>query len=1006
MKTPAHHPGSQEIPDDTQDGVPGVNELAAEKMETKYWRSLQEIETGGSSTSVPEFSSGAQDWWDGVSRRNFLKMAAASVALGGLSACTRQPLQQILPYVKQPPEWTPGEPLFYATCMTLGGYALGILVKNREGHPIKIDGNPEHPATLGGSNIWMQAAVLDLYDPDRSQSYLHKGEPTSWERVLATVAALAGDMRSNHGEGLRILTETVTSPTLTAQIGEILKTYPGARWHQYESVNRDNVLEGTKLAFGGPLDVHYDFEKAKTILSLDGDFLYAHPAALRYARQFSKTRRAVEGTRELSRLFVAESSPSLTGSVADHRLRIKSGKIERWLENLAVEFGYGANRKSSSDRADTFFTTAVAELKRTSGASAIVVGENQPARVHSIAAWLNEALGNVGRTVWFSESAQSDTRNQIESLRVLVEDMKEGKVTTLIIAGGNPVYGAPTDFNFAAALGSVRQVIHCGLHVDETASQSGWHIPAAHFLESWGDARAHDGTVTIQQPLIAPMYGGKTMHEIFAVLLHPEVPKSDYEVVREYWRESGGWTDFERKWRRALHDGLVAGTAALPKTVKTKPVEPLTVDEAEKTESLELTVRPDPSIWDGRFANNGWLQECPRPLSKLTWDNAALISPLTARRHELKNGDVVEVTAKTTTLRVPVWIQPGQADNSILLHLGAGRERSGRVGTGIGFNAGQVRHSENFWHIDSVALHKTGHRHELVTTQTHHQLGSPERQIYREATLRQFLQKPNSIRESVEVPAVNQTLYNPEEYGWPGYKWGMSIDLGTCIGCNACLVACEAENNIPVVGKDEVKRNREMFWIRVDTYFSGEPEDPEFNHMPVACMQCEHAPCELVCPVEATVHDHEGLNLQVYNRCVGTRFCSNNCPYKVRRFNFYQYADYKTPSKWAMQNPEVTVRWRGVMEKCTYCVQRISRGRIDAEKENRPIKDGEVRTACQQACPAEAIVFGNLNDQSSEVAKRKKSPLDYSMLGKLNTRPRTTYLARIRNPVESATNPA
>jgi len=613
---------------------------------------------------------------------------------------------------------------------------------------------------------------------------------------------------------------------------------------------------------------------------------------------------------------------------------------------------------------------------------------------------LNDRLGNVGQSVFFSASAEANPISQIQSLRELVDEMKQGAVRSLFILGGNPAYNAPADFEFSRYLAKIPRSIHLGPHQDETSALCTWHIPQAHYLESWGDARAFDGTVSIIQPLIAPLCRGKTSHELLGAMMQQQPIRSDYEIVREFWRRKNLWPDFEKGWRKALHDGLIADTQLPAKKVRLRDFPFLSQRERQIPQSLELTFRPDPSLWDGCFANNGWLQECPRPANKLTWDNAACLSPALAQKHGIVTDDVIEISFENQTLRAPVWVMPGQAENTITLPLGYGRDRAGRVGTGVGFNAYTLRRSDSPWSASGIRISKTSHRYHLVSTQLQHAIESPERQVYRAGTLQEFLAKPDFVKDSVESPKQTETLYEPKEYPYAGYKWGMAIDLTTCIGCNACLVACEVENNIPVVGRDQINRRRDMFWIRVDTYYKGTADNPEFNHQPVPCMHCEHAPCELVCPVAATVHDHEGLNLQVYNRCVGTRFCSNNCPYKVRRFNFYQYTKYHEPSLAPMYNPEVTVRWRGVMEKCTYCVQRINAVRINAEKENRPIRANEIQTACQQACPAEAIVFGDINNPESKVAQLKQHPLDYPMLGQLNTRPRTTYLAKVRNPSE------
>jgi MoCo/4Fe-4S cofactor protein with predicted Tat translocation signal len=1002
-----------------------------------YWRSLEELaETKEFKDMMHrEFPAGASEWWDGLSRRNFLKMAAATLALSGLTACTKQPTREIYPYVKQPAELVLGEPLYYATSMLLGGYATGVLAKSREGHPIKVDGNPEHPSSLGGSSIWMQTSILDLYDPDRSQAVTHNGEISTWALFLADLNNLLQEQAAKKGAGLRFLTETVTSPTLANQLEELLKRFPSAKWHQYEPISRDNVREGAQWAFGMPVEAQYRLDTAAVILSLDADFLYTHPERLRFTRQFTDGRRVAAGKREMNRLYVVESTPSVTGTMAEHRLPLASAEIESVAWELVRALGGPAPMGSEpqatigKEAVARWLAALVQDLKQHEGASIVIAGEWQPPVVHALAYWLNQTLGNVGKTITYTEPAEAHPINQLQSLRELVDDMKSGTVETLFILGGNPIYTAPADFEFGKHLAQVNRSIHLGLAQDETAAVCTWHIPQTHYLESWGDARSFDGTVSLMQPLIAPLYGGKSAYELLGAMFHLQPIRSDYEIVRDFWRGQKLWPEFEASWRQALHDGFIRGSSATSKPAQLKAdllqslprgpkpagsgisVESFTASQSANKEpgsrartlkrlsgDIEINFRPDPNLWDGRFANNGWLQECPKPVSKLSWDNAILISPALAQMANLSTGDVVDLSIEGRSLRAPVWIMPGQAQNAVTLHLGYGRSRVGRVGAGVGFDAYPLRTSSALWFGHSATISPTGKTHLLVTMQGHHELGSPDREVYRSGTLADYLANPDFVKGSVEAPKTDETLYYPDEFKYEGYKWGMSIDLTTCIGCNACLVACEAENNIPVVGKDQVHRNREMFWIRVDTYYKGSLDNPEFSHMPVPCMHCEHAPCELVCPVEATVHDSEGLNLQVYQRCVGTRFCSNNCPYKVRRFNFLRYAPYDKPWSEPMYNPEVTVRWRGVMEKCTYCIQRISAARITAEKENRRIGAGEVVTACQQACPAQAIVFGDLNAPGSKVAQLKAHPLDYSMLGQLNTRPRTTYLAKLNKP--------
>ena len=966
----------------------------------QYWRSLDEISETPEFKEMlqQEFPNGASEWEDGVSRRSFLKMAAASLALAGLTACTKEPIKHILPYVKEPEEMVLGEPLFFATAMCRGGYATGVLAKSREGHPIKVDGNPEHPASLGGSSIWMQASILDLYDPDRAQAFLHDGEISTWSDFVSELNQLAREHEANQGDGLRFLTETVTSPTLAAQLEALLKKFPKARVHSFESISRDNVREGARMAFGQIVESQYRFEKASVILSLESDFLHTHPFAVRYARDFTDARRVSAGKGGMNRLYVAESTPTITGAMADHRLALRSGDVESIARSLAHHFGLEGS-DSATAQWESWTAALARDLESNRGKSIVLAGEWQPPVVHALCHWLNDKLGNVGNTLFYTDPAEFQPMNQLASLRELVSDIKSGGVQTLFIVGNNPVYSAPSDFALDKLLPGVRRSIYLGTELDETAALCSWHVPRAHYLESWGDAKSFDGTISLQQPLIEPLYGGKTPQEVFGVIFQQQPVRDDYENVHSYWQTQKQWPDFEKGWRRALHDGLIAGTALPQKNVRLKTEALTAAMRSAKTPpgGIEVTFRPDPSIWDGRFANNGWLQECPKPVNKLTWDNAVLISPALAQQNNLANGDVVELELNGRKVRGPVWIQPGQAEQTVTLHLGYGREHVGRVGRGVGFNVNALRTSDAFWSADGLKITKTAGHYPLAATQTHHNLQSPERQIYREGTLDEFRRDPQFVKTSIESPPNQETLYDTKEYPYNGYKWAMSIDLNTCIGCSACLMACNAENNIPVVGKDQIARSREMHWIRIDTYYKGSLDNPEFGHMPVPCMQCEHAPCELVCPVEATLHDHEGLNLQVYNRCVGTRFCSNNCPYKVRRFNFLWYADYKTPSYKPMYNPDVTVRWRGVMEKCTYCIQRISRARITAEKANRRIQESEIQTACQQACPANAIVFGDLNAPDSAVAKLKTHPLDYSMLGELNTRPRTTYLAKLRN---------
>jgi molybdopterin-containing oxidoreductase family iron-sulfur binding subunit len=942
----------------------------------KYWQSLEELaETEGFQDFLfREFPRQASEWEDDEpGRRKFLKLMGASLALAGLSACTRQPNEQIMPYVRAPEEVIPGKPLFFATAMPLSGVATGLLVESHMGRPTKIEGNPEHPASLGSSDAFCQASVLSLYDPDRSQTVTHYGEITSWNSFLGQFRQAVADQKAKKGAGLRILTETVTSPSLVAQIRAWLKDFPAAKWHQYEPAGAHAARAGAKLAFGEPVNTYYRVENAKVILSLDSDFLTSGPGSVRYAR--------ARGTGSGMRLYAAESTPTLTGAKADHRFPMRASEIQSFAADVAKQLSGSAGKAPAA---------LIADLKNNSGACLVIPGEHQPPAVHALAHAMNQTLGNVGKTVIHTEPLEAEPVDQIESLRDLIRDMDSGAVEMLVILEANPVYTSPADLPFAEKFAKVKLRVRLGLYDDETSELCHWHIPAAHYLETWGDTRAYDGTVTIQQPLIAPLYRGKSAQEMLA-LFSDQPERSSYDIVKGYWQERKPSPDFEAWWRKSVHDGIVPGTAAAVKNVSAKVGQ---VPDLPSVNGLEIIFRPDPTIYDGRFANNGWLQELPKPLTKLSWDNAALISPATAQRLQLENMAVIELQYNGRTVKAPVWIMPGHAADSITVHLGYGRKRAGRVAHEAGFNAYSLRTSGAPWFGSGLQIRKTGGVYPLATTQHHWRMEG--RNPVRAGTIAEYKTDPDFVQKMEELPPKTLTLYPEVKY--EGYAWGMAIDLSACTGCNACVVACQAENNIPVVGKDQVERGREMQWIRIDRYYEGDLDHPATYHQPVPCMHCENAPCELVCPVAATNHSSEGLNDMVYNRCVGTRYCSNNCPYKVRRFNFLLYSDWETESLKLQKNPDVTVRSRGVMEKCTYCVQRINEAKIDAEKEDRPVRDGEIVTACQQSCPSQAIIFGNINDKESRVAKWKAQELNYSLLGDLNTRPRTTYLASLRNP--------
>jgi molybdopterin-containing oxidoreductase family iron-sulfur binding subunit len=1002
----------------------------------KYWRSLDELaDTPQFREFVArEFPQQAEGWNDPVERRTFLKLMGASLALAGLSGCVFQPPEKIVPYVKQPEEHVPGKALFFATAAPLLGVATPILVRSNEGRPTKIEGNPDHPNNRpsdfpaedpyrdprgsSATDIFAQASILSLYDPDRAQTLTYREDIRTWTAFVGEIRSAIDEQRPQQGAGIRFLTETIISPTLGAQMKEVLTAFPQAKWHQWEPANGDSARAGAVMAFGQPVHTTYRFDLAQRILSLDSDFLSARPGYLRYAHEFIARRRVSESNREMNRLYVIETTPSNTGAMADHTWTIKPSQMEGIARAIA---------SGGALQVVPWIGPLLRDLQQHSGASIVIAGEGQPPLIHALAHSMNSSLGNVGKTVFYSDPLEVNSVDQRQSLQDLVNDLEADRVKLLVILGGNPVYNTPTDLKLDFnRLEKAKLRVHLSEYKDETSEVCHWNVPAAHYLESWGDARSYDGTVSIIQPLIEPLYDGKTAYELLA-LFSDQYDRRPYDIVKGFWQQeqskTGSTTDFETWWRQSVHDGFIPNTALPQKTVSPSTNFSTPPASAPASGNFELVFRADPSIYDGRFANNGWLQELPRPLTKVTWDNVVLVSPNSAQAitGAANNGGavkgrehyvpVVEITNQQgRSVRAPLWIMPGQPDGVVTINLGYGRGLAGRVGSGlegqpIGFDAYQLRTSYEPWFSTGVTVRATTDQHLLATTQLHFNLEDPnfsteQRDVVRSETLEEYL---NGARhdEKHEHPTLYPDYhYDNQTENAPNYAWGMAIDLNNCIGCNACTIACQAENNIPVVGKTEVVRSREMHWIRVDTYFQGfDPNQPKAtNFMPVPCMHCENAPCEPVCPVHATVHSAEGLNDMVYNRCVGTKYCSNNCPYKVRRFNFFLYQDWNTPTYQLMRNPDVSVRSRGVMEKCTYCVQRIQNAKIQAELEDRKVVDGEIVTACQAVCPTDAIVFGDVNDPNSRVSKLKASERNYSLLGELNTRPRTTYLSQLKNP--------
>jgi molybdopterin-containing oxidoreductase family iron-sulfur binding subunit len=985
----------------------GVRRRPDETGPRRYWKSLDELADAPAFLEFlhREFPEQASMFEDPKGRREFMTLMGASLALAGLTACTKQPVEKILPYTRQPEQLVPGRPLFFATAAGHDGYARGILVESHEGRPTKIEGNPEHPASLGGSDAFGQAHVLGLYDPDRSKTVLYVGEDRTWGEFRTALREALEKQKAKGGAGLRFLTGRVTSPTLAGQMDSVLAAFPRAKWVSWEPAGRDNARAGAVLAFGEPVEPQYRFDQADVVLSLEADFVSSHPASLRLVREFASRRKVSGETPEMNRLYVVEGSPTSSGAAADHRLPLRSSEIEGFAR--AVAAGLGVTAQGGVEHA--WVAPIAKDLKRAGARALVIAGESQPAAVHALAHAMNEALGAVGTTVTYTAPAEAAPVGETAALSALVGEMQAGTVEVLVVLGSNPAYAAPADLKITEALDKVPLRIHHGLYLDETAERCHWHLPASHALESWGDLRAADGTASIVQPLIAPLYN--TLSEIEVLAVFGEGEPKGYDIVRALWEAQLGSPDFEKRWNRALHDGVVAGTAFEARAVKVVPGEWAKAGKAGPAGGLEIAFRTDPAVFDGRFANLGWLQELPRPLTKITWDNVALVSPKTAaalggvKTEQTASGhftEVAELKIGGRSVKAPLWVLPGHADGALTVHLGFGRRRAGQVGTGVGFDAYALRTSGAPWAAAGLEVVKTGETARIACTQDHWTMEATpheqahERHLVRSVTLAELAQDPHAVQKMGHDPAPGLSMY--PEHKYEGRAWGMAIDMSACVGCNACVTACQSENNIPVVGKDQVGRGREMHWIRVDRYYEGPPESPQTYHQPVLCMHCENAPCEVVCPVAATVHSEEGLNDMVYNRCVGTRYCSNNCPYKVRRFNFFLYQDWETPTFKMMRNPEVTVRSRGVMEKCTYCVQRISRARIDAKNQGRDMKDGDVVTACEAACPAQAIVFGDVNDPASRVSKLKASERSYGLLTELQTRPRTTYLAAVRNP--------
>jgi molybdopterin-containing oxidoreductase family iron-sulfur binding subunit len=1011
--------------------------MSEEVKSPNYWKSLGELARNDEYEKYVEreFPENATEMNDKVSRRSFLRVMGASIALAGFAAC-RRPVQKIMPYSKMPEDVVPGNPLYYASAMPFQGALSGIVVENHEGRPGKIEGNEMHPASDGNTSIFGQAEILQMFDPDRSRYVRKDGERSS----VSAFADFCANHFSDTDQNVAFVSEANSSPTFNRLKEQAMDRFSNAQWVTYEAFSEDNALEGTNIAFGQRLRTFNKYDEADIILSFDDDFL--NPAAdknsVENTKRFTDRREVMSTDDDMSRFYAVESTFTLTGSNADNRLRIKSGDIELFIYALAAELsqsvsGLSAFSGYTNKFSDHEWMPVVAEdLLANRGSSILTVGRDHKPELHATVAAMNEALGNAGETVDYYDVPHLDDQNNREAFANLVDELNNGSVDTIVLVGSNPAYTAPADLNFEEALSNAGQVVHLSDYYDETSKLANWHVNRAHFLEAWGDGYSYTGTRSIIQPQIEPLYSGVSEVEFLNMVLNGEQTKG-FTLVQDTWKELYN-TNFESRWKKALHDGLdtertfSTASVSISGGFDTQASEFLS--NAEGAEGMELVIRPDSTAFDGRFANNGWLQELPEPMTKITWDNVALMSKKTADELGVKQAglgkaevEMVAITVDGTTVELPAWVQPGHADDSITITVGYGREGIGRVANETGHDTYPLRTTSNMHFASGISIEKTGEMYEVACTQDHNTMEG--RSLLRYATMQEYRDNPNfsSYQSSydAEMPGLSYaeeqgedeplSIFNPideQDYPEGQPQWGMSIDLNTCTGCGVCTIACTAENNIPVVGKREVSRGREMHWIRNDRYFDGDVNDPEALHQPVPCMHCELAPCEQVCPVAATTHSDDGMNQMTYNRCIGTRYCANNCPYKVRRFNFFNYAEeYLTSGddpeviQMAM-NPEVTVRFRGVMEKCTYCVQRVNRAKIERDietnGETQKPKDGAVETACQQACPADAIYFGDLTDPDSEVVKTKQNNRNYLLLEELNTRPRTSYLAKVRNP--------
>jgi molybdopterin-containing oxidoreductase family iron-sulfur binding subunit len=1111
-------------PDDAQ-------EDAGDDSGPTFWRHPAELDGDASSDEddLMEFSPGDSEPPSGASRRQFLQLMGAAMAMAGLAGC-RRPEQKILPYARKPEEVIPGIPQYYATGMPFRDVLRPVLVESHEGRPTKVEGNGDHPVGQTGTSGFEQASVLNLYDPDRSRSVRREGSEVPWSDFVSFCRGLEQQAAQ---QNVAVLMEENPSPTVQAMRQRMADRFPNLEWVTYSSTGDNPVRLGMQQAFGRSLRPRYNLGEAEVILSLDSDFLDGrHRDYLHNTQSFAEGRRLEDADDDMSRLYTVESQFSTTGGSADHRLRMQARRIKTFAAALGAELGVGSAPDVRWSEKERVYVREIArDLEEAGSQGVVLAGESQPPEVHALAMAINQQLGGIGTTVTLFDTGGEQPASQEDALTDLVDAMEGDEIDSLFMIGVNPVYDAPAELGFEAAMANVQNTVHCGLLRNETAQASRWHVPRTHYLERWGDGRAYDGTLSVIQPLIRPLYDDAHSEIEVLNLLATGVDATGYDLVREQWRQrlSG---NFEERWRQVLHDGYLEDTRYSTASVQQANVPSMSAPRGDQ--ELEVVFRRDPKLLDGRFSNNAWMQELPDPVTKIVWDNVAVMSPATAEELGLEvirsegnfYADRVELSVNGATVDLPVWIQPGHPDGSIGVTLGYGRQISttregydtpfwdvtdeqdvynnapiaggvdsdGNPVDVVGSNVAPLRPTGDRV-AEGVEISKTGSDYLIATTQEE---GSMQgRPIVRWATLDEFKDDPYFVdknqppvpelgHDSGDGHAGGETVHSEDAYGlvagtgtdahtvsdvpenpqtggnshadstshgdgapadtsdhgggahgdghqaqgaenvegyqdypmmWeenhpkdqpaskdnPYYQnqWGMSIDLNTCTGCNACIVACTSENNVQVVGKEEVSNGRHMYWIRNDRYYvteeDGDPEDPEMLMQPVMCQHCENAPCESVCPVAATVHSPDGTNQMIYNRCIGTRYCANNCPYKVRRFNFYNWTKTLPTEVQMAQNPDVSVRSRGVMEKCSWCVQRIRQSQQQADNEDRDLHPNEVETACQQACPTDAITFGDLNNPESDVVKEKQNPRRYELLSYLNTKPRLSYLGRVRN---------